>query len=86
LLSGKRTSGITFPGSNEVEPWDLNDQAVNTGVFSNSDGYTNGFVTMGGKPYEVYAQTFGLNNHGKIVGAYVYGGAVYAMVGTLPGN
>jgi hypothetical protein len=86
LLGGKRSSAITFPGSNQVEPWDLNDQAVNTGLFSNSDGYTNGFVTMGGKPYEVYASTFGLNNHGKIVGSVSYGNAVYAMVGTLPGN
>lgn len=86
LLGGKRNSAITFPGSNEVQPWDLNDQAVNTGLFSNSDGYTNGFVTVGGRPYEVYGHTFGLNNHGKIVGSVSYGNAVYAMVGTLPGN
>jgi hypothetical protein len=86
LIGGKRNSAINFPGSNEVQPWDLNDQAVNTGVFSNSDGYANGFVTMGGKPYEVYASTFGLNNHGKIVGSVSYGNAVYAMVGTLPSN
>jgi hypothetical protein len=86
LLGGKRSSAITFPGSNQAEPWDLNDQAVNTGLFSNSDGYTNGLVTMGGKPYEVYASTFGLNNHGKIVGSVSYGNAVYAIVGTLPSN
>jgi len=86
LLGGKRNSAITFPGSNEVQSWDLNDQSVNTGLFSNSDGYTDGFVTINGWPYEVYAQTFGLNNHGRIVGSYSYGGAVYAMVGTLPGN
>ena len=86
LLGGKRNSAITFPGSNEVQPWDLNDKSVNTGLFSNSDGYTDGFVTINGWPYEVYAQTFGLNNHGRIVGTYSYGSAVYAMVGTLPGN
>src|SRR6185295_15196008 len=86
LLGGKRNSAITFPGSTEVQPRAISDQALNAGLFSNSDGYTDGFVTMGGNPYEVYGFTFGLNNHGKIVGAYSYGGVVYAMVGTLPGN
>jgi hypothetical protein len=86
LIGGKRNSAINFPGSNEVQPWDLNDQGVNTGIFSNSDGHTDAFVDMGGHPYEVYAFTFGLNNHGKIVGSVSYGNAVYAMVGTLPSN
>ena len=86
LLGGKRNSAITFPGSNEVQPWDLNDQSFNTGLFSNSDGYTDGFVTINGRQYEVHAHTFGLNNHGRIVGSYSFGGVVYGMVGTLPVN
>jgi hypothetical protein len=86
LLAGKRNSTVTFPGANEVQPWQLSDQAFYTGLFSNSDGYTNGFVIINGRPYEVYAQTFGLNDQSRIVGALSYGGVVYGMVGTLPVN
>ena len=86
LLGAKRNSAITFPGSNEVQPWDLNDQSFNTGLFSNTDGYANGFVTINGRPYEVYADTFGLNSHGRIVGSYSYGSVVYGVMGTLPVN
>jgi len=63
-----------------------NDQAFLHRTVSNSDGYTNGFVTIEGRAYEVYARTFGLNDNGHIVGSLTYGGVVYGMVGTLPVN
>lgn len=84
LLNGRKTSDITFPGANEVFPQDINSQSDVTGVFTNSDQSGDGFVTINGFPYEVYGQTFSLNDTNLIVGSYTVGGVTYTMLGTRP--
>ena len=84
LVAGRKTSDVTFPGANEVIPSDINNTPDITGLFINTDQYADGFVTINGFPYEVYGQTFSLNDRHDIVGAYRVGGITYAMFGTVP--
>jgi len=84
LLAGKKTSDVTFPGANEVLPFDINNTPDITGVFINTDQYADGFVTINGFPYEVYGQTFSINDKHDIVGSYSFGGNTYTMLGTVP--
>jgi len=84
LLAGRKTSDVTFPGANEVLPFDINNTPDITGIFINTDQYADGFVTINGFPYEVYGQTFSLNDKHLIVGSYNFGGNTYTMLGTLP--
>jgi len=84
LINGRKTTNVSFPGSNETFPEDINNYSAITGSFANSDQYDDGFVTISGFPYEVYGQTFGLNDSNAIVGSYTYAGVTYTMLGTLP--
>ena len=86
LLNGKKTSDVTFPGANEVFPQDINTQSDITGLFTNSDQSGDGFVTINGFPYEVYGQTFSLNDSNIIAGSYTFGGVTYTMLGTRPSS
>ena len=84
LMSGKRTSDVVFPGANETFPWDINNLSAIAGIFTNSDLYDSGFVTINGFPYEVYGHVFGLDDSSRIVGSYTVGGITYTMIGNLP--
>jgi uncharacterized membrane protein len=84
LLNSRKTADVTFPGANEVFPQDINTASDITGVFINADQSGDGFVTINGFPYEVYAQTFSRNDSNLIVGSYSVGGFTYTMLGTLP--
>jgi len=57
-----------------------------TGLFTNSDQSGDGFVTINGFPYEVYGQTFSLNDSNMIAGSYTFGGVTYTMLGTRPSS
>jgi hypothetical protein len=84
LMSGKRTSDVVFPGANETFPWDINNLSMMTGIFTNSNSYDSGFVTINGLPYEVYGHVYGLDDSNGIVGSYTVGGVTYTMLGNLP--
>jgi hypothetical protein len=86
LLNGRKTADVTFPGANEVFPQDINTQSDITGVFVNSDQSGDGFTTINGFPYEIYGQTFSLNDANMIVGSYSFGGVTYTMLGTRPSS
>lgn len=85
LLRSGNNSSITFPGANDVRPFGINDQNQVVGLFFNADGYGDGFVTIGGYPYEVRANTVSINNNNQIVGSVSFApGLRYGFVATLP--
>jgi len=85
LLKGSTNSRITFPGANDVRPFGINDQNQITGLFLNPDGYEDGFVTIGGYPYEFRGHTFSLNNGSQIVGSIsFFPDVTYGFRATLP--
>lgn len=86
FLNGRKTADVTFPSANEVFPQDINTASDITGVFVNSEQSGDGFVTINGYPYEVYGQTFSLNDTNQIVGSYSLGGVTYTMLGTRPSS
>jgi len=84
LNTARNISPVTFPGASQVQPWDINDSNATTGLFTNPDGYADGYVTIGGYPYEVNGRVYGLNDIGQIVGSRHQGEFVYAIVRNLP--
>ena len=78
-------SSFTIGGSHDTYPFSINNAGDLSGIFFDSNGYSNGFVTIYGYPYQVYGFAFGNNDKSQIVGSYNFGGGrIFGYVADLP--
>jgi len=78
-------SPFTIGGSHDTYPYSINNAGDLAGIFFNSNGWNNGFVTIYGYPYQVYGFTYGNNDKGQIVGTInLGGGGIVGYVADLP--
>ncbi|MFN2578167.1 MAG: hypothetical protein ABR607_10805 [Pyrinomonadaceae bacterium] len=60
---------IDFPGASDTFPWTVNNGGMHGGTFFDPFFGGDGYVTIYGYPYEVYANVFGMNDKSQIVGS-----------------
>lgn len=69
IKNGKNFTPFRFPGARDTEPYCLNNSNMLGGIFFNDDGYSNGFATVFGYPYQIHGYVYGNNDQGQIAGA-----------------
>lgn len=68
LLDKNGFTRFNFPGSSDTFPWTVNNREMHGGTFFDPFLGSDGYVTIYDYPYEVYANVFGMNDKGEIVG------------------
>ena len=86
--SRNQMSHYDFPAANSTLPFSINNLGDLAGQYSDPVGSGGGFVTVLGRPYQVYFGVFGNNDRGQVVGTGNIGTAtvshIVGVVGTLP--
>jgi hypothetical protein len=85
VKDGKNFAPFQFPGARDTEPYSINNSNMLGGIFFNADGYSNGFATVFGYPYQIYGYVYGNNDLGQIAGAAsLPSGQVVGFTAQLP--
>ncbi|MFN2532547.1 MAG: hypothetical protein ABR555_14740, partial [Pyrinomonadaceae bacterium] len=71
LLDRNGFTRFNFPASSDTFPWTVNNQGMHGGTFTDPFLGFDGYVIIHDYPYEVYANVFGMNDTGQIVGSTV---------------
>lgn len=89
VRDGGHYTNVSFPGALAALPQCINNSNMLAGIFANQiiDGafYGDGFVTVFGYPYEIYGETYGINDRGQVVGSTATAdGVPIGFTGQLP--
>jgi len=76
----------SVPDSFVSQPYSINNHGDLAGVFLNTNGWSNGFVTIGGDFYQIHLSVYGNNDRNQIVGAVSQQGGVVGFVTDLPNH